>query len=111
MLKIIKLGNSIYENIEPFTINEDGEKVWNISSDIAELKTVFIDTIKWQAGLNLKETDWVVTKCMELGLVIADEYPTIYADRTALRKWSNDKELKAKDCSTVEELIALDIKI
>ncbi len=49
MIRIIKLGNFIYENIEPKTIDENGER-WNIPSDIALLKEALIDTIDWQLG-------------------------------------------------------------
>lgn len=111
MLKIIKLGNSIYEHIEPFTVDEDGNEAWSVPNDINELKAALIDTVKWQAGHNLKDTDWAVVKCTELGLVLADKYPDIATNREAIRQWSNDKEAEINACAGVEELLALDIKL
>ena len=111
MLKIIKLGNSIYENIEPLTVDENGNEVWNVPNDIDNLKAALIDTVKWQAGHNLNATDWAVVKCMELGIAIADKYPEIHGERQAIRAWSNDKEAEINDCTTVEELLALDVKL
>jgi len=53
MVHIIKLGNTIYENIEPYYIDENGNKVWNIPTDINELKQALIDTVRWQAHKKL----------------------------------------------------------
>jgi len=111
MIKIIKIENSIYENIEPFFVNENNEKVWNIPYDLNELKLFLVDTVKWQSGHSLKKTDWAVTKCVELGLVMSDKYPDISAERIEIREWSNEKEFEIEACTTFDELIALDIKI
>ena len=110
MIKIIKLNNLIYENIEPFYIDENGNKIWNIPNDVDSLKAVLIDTVKWQAGLKLKETDWVVVKCTELGLNPSDKYPEIVQQRQAIRDWSNQKEEEINTATSVDELLQLDIK-
>ena len=41
MIKLIKIGNLLYENIEPFSVDENGNKVWNIPQDEALLKKCF----------------------------------------------------------------------
>ncbi len=47
MVKIIKLGNLIYENIEPKIIDENGNENWNIPNDLIQLKTALSDTLTW----------------------------------------------------------------
>ena len=47
MIGMIKLGNLLYENIEPFYIDENGNEIWNIPNDETQLKFVFKDTIDW----------------------------------------------------------------
>lgn len=111
MLAIIKLGNAIHQNIEPFYVEENNKKVWNIPNNVADLKTAMIDTVKWQSGHKLKDTDWAVVKCTELSLNISEKYPEIYNERTIIREWSNTKEEEIAACTTIDELIALDIKL
>lgn len=110
MLTILKKQDLVYKNIEPSYINENGETVWNIPTGMSELKEALIDTIKWQAGHNLKATDWAVTKCMELEIKLSEKYPEIAEHRTSIRSWSNEKELEVESCNTLDELISLDIK-
>ena len=111
MIDIIKLGNRLYKGFEEFSIDEDGVKTWNIPQDVPSLQAIFIDTVKLQAGAKLKDTDWAVVKCTELGLVLADKYPTIATQRATVREWSNTKEAEILACSTVDEVLALDIKL
>ncbi|ADU96037.1 hypothetical protein Theam_0063 [Thermovibrio ammonificans HB-1] len=47
MLKLIKIGNLIYQNIEPKTVDENGNEIWNIPQDETELKSCFKDTLDW----------------------------------------------------------------
>ena len=111
MIRIIKLGNYVYENIEPYYVDENGNEVWNVPNDLTQLKQAYIDTVRWQANLELKKTDWVVVKCTELGLNPADEYPEIIEKRRAIRDWCNQKEEEINSASSVEELLELDVKI
>jgi len=55
MIKIIKLGGSIYQNYEEKTINENGQEVWNIPTDLTKLKAIATDTINWVAGDRVKK--------------------------------------------------------
>jgi len=111
MIRIIKLGNLIYENIDPFYIDEDGNEIWNVPNNLDQLKQAMIDTVKWQANQKLKETDWVVVKCTELGLNPSDKYPEIIQQRQAIRDWSNQKEEEINNATSIDELLKLDVKI
>jgi len=111
MIKQIKLNNLIYTNIAPYTINEEGNKIWNIPSDLEELRKIAIDTIRWDAGRQLKTTDWVVTKIAEIQVVGGDveavkkKYAGILAQRENIRAKSNELEGKVNACKTFEELL------
>lgn len=113
MIRKIKIGNTIYENIEPFYLGEEGNRNWNIPSNVEELKNCAIDTIKWQAGLKLKETDWVVTKIAEIQVTGGDvesakeKYADILTEREAIRIKSNELEAKINACETYEELLEI----
>jgi len=111
MIRIIKLNNLIYANIEPKTTDENGNEIWNIPNDLDQLKQAMIDTVKWQANQKLKETDWVVVKCTELGLNPYDKYPEIIEQRQAIRDWSNQKEEEINNANSIDGLLKLDIKI
>ncbi len=55
MIRLIKLGNFIYENIEPKMIDENGNEIWNVPNDELALKTAFKDTIDWYTDRYIKE--------------------------------------------------------
>jgi predicted DNA-binding protein (UPF0251 family) len=111
MIKQIKLNNLIHINIEPKSIDENGQETWNIPSDLEELRTVAIDTIRWDAGRQLKETDWVVTKIAEIQVTGGDveaakeKYADILTEREAIRAKSNELEEKINGCETLDELL------
>ena len=111
MIHVIKLGNAIYENIEPYYIDENGNRIWNIPTDVNELKQALIDTVRWQAHKKLQETDWVVVKCMEKGLNPAEEYPEEITLRQKIRDWCNQKEEEIQSAESIEDLLAIDVKI
>jgi len=56
MIRIIKLGNLIYENIEPKTIDENGNEIWNIPSDFDTLKSAIEDTLGWLVFNNIQKS-------------------------------------------------------
>ena len=55
MIKQIKIGELVYEKIEPYTINENGERVWNIPNDLEKLRKCTIDTFNWLIGQKVKQ--------------------------------------------------------
>jgi len=55
MIKVIKLGDSIYSGIEEKSIDEKGNEIWNIPTDLTKLKAIAVDTINWVAGDRVKK--------------------------------------------------------
>jgi len=55
MIKVVKIKDLVYTNIEEKTIDENGNEIWNIPSDLDEFKKVAIDTINWVAGDRVKK--------------------------------------------------------
>ena len=53
MIKVIKIGNLIYENIEPKFIDESGNEIWNIPNNAEDLKRTLVDTLGWIVGQNI----------------------------------------------------------
>ncbi len=56
MIRLLKVGNVIYENTAPYYINENGQKVWNIPSNPENLKNCLIDTLGWVVSQNIVKT-------------------------------------------------------
>jgi len=56
MIKVIKLGNLIYERIEPKTVDENGNEVWNIPNDPDQLKFALNDTLGWLVAQKILKT-------------------------------------------------------
>ena len=113
MIKQIKIGKMIYTNVEPKTINENGQEVWNIPNSLEELRNCAIDTIRWDAGRQLKKTDWIVTKLSEIQVTGGDveaakeKYVDILTQRETIRAKSNELEEKINSCETFEELLEI----
>ena len=55
MIKQIKIGNLIYTNIEHKITDENGQEIWNIPTDVEELRKATIDTINWKIGNDVKK--------------------------------------------------------
>jgi hypothetical protein len=109
IVKLLKVDNVVYQNVEYETIKEDGTIEYLISNDVEVLKPYFIDTVKWRAHSVLSKTDWLVVKCMEEGLDMQTTYPDIFTHRKNVRDWSNALESTIANATTVDELLALDI--
>jgi len=111
MIKQIKIGDLVYSNIDPFFINEKGNKIWNIPTDLEELRKVAIDTVKWDAERQLKKTDWVISKISEIQIEGGDvtstkeKYADILSQRKVIREKSNEIEEKINMCKTFDELL------
>jgi len=113
MIKQLKIDNLVYTNIEPKTFDENQNEIWNIPNTLEELSTCAIDTIRWDAGKQLKATDWVVTKIAEIQVTGGDveaakeKYANTLANREAIRENSNELETKVYGCKTYEELLEI----
>ena len=113
LIKQIKMNGLIYSNIEPYSIDEDGNKIWNIPQDLEGLKNCAIDTVRWDAGRQLKKTDWVVTKIAEMQVTGGDveaakeKYAEVLQEREAIRAKSNELEAKINACSDFDELLEI----
>jgi hypothetical protein len=55
VIKTIKIGDLVYQNIEAKIIDEDGNEAWNIPDDLEKLRTCAIDTFNWQMGQEVKK--------------------------------------------------------
>ena len=55
MIKIVKIGGLVYQGMEPFYIDENGNKVWNIPNDLETLRSYVIDTFNWLIGQEVKK--------------------------------------------------------
>ena len=55
MIKLLKIKNQIYTNFEEKTYDENGNKIWNIPTDIEEFRKTVIDTINWWVGNKVKK--------------------------------------------------------
>ena len=47
MLRVIKLGELIYENVEPRYVDENGKEVWIVPNTVSELQKALADTLAW----------------------------------------------------------------
>jgi len=56
MIKYMKLGNHIIRNTEPYYIDEEGNQIWNIPSDSAQLKSALEDTLGWLVYNNIQKS-------------------------------------------------------
>lgn len=54
MLRIIKLGDFVYENIEPILVDEEGNQIWQVPQDLDRLRSAFQDTLLYLASRRLK---------------------------------------------------------
>ncbi len=54
MIKLIKIGDLVYQGYNEKTFDEDGKETWNIPTDVEEFRKIVIDTINWKIGQNIK---------------------------------------------------------
>jgi len=55
MIKLIKIGELVYQGIEPYYIDKNGNKIWNIPNDLETLRNCAIDTFNWLIGQEVKK--------------------------------------------------------
>jgi len=101
MIKLIKIDNLIYQNIEEKAVNENGNEIWNIPNTVEELKPVVLDTINWWVGNKVKKSLGDFTKLSAanskaialLASVLASLTPDT-SNLTDLQKSAFDKMVK-----------------
>ena len=116
MLKIIKLGDLIYENIEAKFVDENGNEIWNVPNNEEELQKAFSDTLVWIESQRLKtisdrygynglaDIDFYARRKDKEAKALLDWYET-YDD--AIWNWIDNELPKITD---LEELLKLDMK-
>jgi len=105
----LKYNGKTYSNFE--SINELINAGIPEGVILKEIKKSLLKKIKIEAHKKLSKTDWVVVKCIELGLNPSDKYPKIIKQRQAIRDWSNQKEEEINNINTIDDLLKLDIKL
>ena len=113
ILKIIKIGDNVYENIN---IRENKPWFSNlVSQGLDKLKEIVKDTIRYIAWKELMKTDWIITKIFEIQLQGGDieeaisKYSNILEYRKAVRDWCNNKEEDINQIEDVNSLLMIDI--
>lgn len=88
MIKIIKIGDLIYQNIEPYYIDENGNKQWNIPNTTDTLKSAIEDTLTWITSQKIQNTiggqNKVNTSASKSVVLLAKLVNTIKPDTTKL---------------------------
>lgn len=84
---------------------EDGEiKLKTEEMILNEMKNNLLNELKQKTYSLLASTDWVVIKCLELGLDIETAYSEIKAKRDLIRQKNNDFENAIEKAKTIDEL-------
>ena len=123
MIRLIKLGNLIYENIEAKTIDpKTNQEIWNVPNTVSQLEKAFADTLLWlekqrinqicdQYGYNgLADVQFYASQNDEEAKAILDWYQAYddgiwtYIDNT-LPTIATLKELLVLDMKAIEKQI------
>jgi len=127
MIKLIKLGNRIYENIEAKTIDpETNQEIWNVPNDETALKTAFKDTIDWYTDKYIKDkfnqiqedltditSEMVYLQSLTNRTAEQDARLTEIQNIIAWKEqiWAEEANLEAQvDTMTLDQLLSLDVK-
>ncbi len=62
MIKLIKIGDLIYQGFQEKSIDENGNEIWNIPTDVEAFRKITINTINWWAGDKVKKQTGDFTK-------------------------------------------------
>ena len=54
MIKIIKIGDLVYQGFSEKTIGTNNNIKWNIPTDVDKFREIVIDTINWVVGQNIQ---------------------------------------------------------
>ncbi len=88
MIKIIKIGDLVYQNIEPYYIDENNQKHWNIPNTPDALKSVIEDTLAWLTSQKIQNAiggqSKVNTSASKSVVLLAKLINTLNPDTTKL---------------------------
>jgi len=54
-VKVLKLGNRVLYGIPAYYVDDNGTQIWNIPTDINELKQTFLDTLLWLQNKRVRD--------------------------------------------------------
>ncbi len=115
MIRIIKLGDLIYENIEPKYIDENGKEVWNVPNDPDQLKQAMVDTLKWLTDRYFYNEAKKRGDYINMGEIVYDasqgdpDAEFLKALYDAI--WEKEEELEAQlEGMSLEQLLELDLE-
>ncbi len=66
--------------LQPLAVGESAEQYAALRTEISQCKK------------QLQDTDWTVTKCLELGIKVSEKYPEIHRQRIQFRARINENE-------------------
>jgi len=114
MIKLIKIGELVYQGIEPFYIDENGNKIWNIPNDLETLRNCVIDTFNWLIGQEVKKQSGgdftkLAAANSKLGVLLIKVVDSLNPDLTSLTEnekaiWDTAKQFAEQGYSDSELL-------
>jgi len=116
MIKIIKIGDLIYENIEPFVVDESGNKIWNVPENENELRSCVIDTLNWLTdnyfySIAQKRGGYRNMGEINYDADIDKDSDAIYLQKLYDVLWNKEEELEKQiNSMSFEELLKLNLK-
>ncbi len=88
MIKLIKIGDLVYQGFQEKVIDEDEKETWNIPTDVEEFRKIVIDTINWKIGQNIKNATQDFTRLSAANskaiIIILKLLDTLNPDTTGL---------------------------
>ena len=88
MIKLIKIGDLVYQGYNEKTFDEDGKETWNIPTDVEEFRKIVIDTINWKIGQDIKNATQDFTRLSAANskaiIIILKLLDTLNPDTTGL---------------------------
>ncbi len=88
MIKTIKVGDLVYQGIEPYYIDENSNKQWNIPNTPDTLKPVILDTLAWIVSQKIQNAiggqNKVNTSASKSVVLLAKLINTLKPDTTKL---------------------------
>ncbi|MEM4134319.1 MAG: hypothetical protein QXV73_03905 [Candidatus Micrarchaeia archaeon] len=74
---------------------------------VQEMKEKLLSELKQKVYNLLQPSDWVVVKCVELGLNMGNEYSEIKQKRQAIRQANDTLESRINSATSIKELIEI----